>query len=43
MFIEHVLPAFFNNDVELILEKSKITENRSLTPRFEYLQDFIID
>ena len=43
MFIEHVLPAFFNNDVDLVLEKSKITENRSLTPRFDYLQDFIID
>jgi alanine dehydrogenase len=43
MFIEYVLPAFFNNDADLILEKSKITKNRSLTPRFEYLQDFIID
>ena len=43
MFIEYVLPAFFNNDADLILEKSKITQNGKLTPRFDYLQDFLID
>jgi len=43
MFIESVLPAFFNGDTDLILEKSKITQNGKLTPRFDYLQDFVID
>ena len=43
MFIENVLPAFFNGDADLILEKSKITQNGKLTPRFDYLQDFVID
>ena len=43
MFIEYVLPAFFNNDADLILEKSKITQKGKLTPRFDYLQDFLID
>jgi alanine dehydrogenase len=43
MFIKHVLPAFFNNDSDLILEKSKITQKGKLTPRFDYLQDFLID
>ena len=43
MFIQHVLPAFFNNDSDLILEKSKITQNGELTSKFDYLQDFVID
>ena len=43
MFIESVLPAFFNGDVDLILEKSKINQKGKLTPRFDYLQDFLID
>ena len=28
---------------DLILEKSKITQKGKLTPRFDYLQDFLID
>ena len=43
MFIDNVLPAFFNGDADLILEKSKITQNGKLTPRFDYLQDFVIE
>ena len=43
MFIQHVLPAFFNNDSDLILEKSKITQNGELTSKFDYLQDFVIE
>jgi len=40
MFIEHVIPAFFNNDKDGILERAKITENGKLTPRFEYLKEY---
>ena len=41
MFMEHVIPAFFNGDKDGILERSKITENGKLTPRFSYLQDYV--
>ncbi|MES2411114.1 MAG: NAD(P)-dependent oxidoreductase [Bacteroidota bacterium] len=41
MFMEHVIPAFFNNDKDGILQRAKITENGKLTPRFAYLQDYI--
>ena len=41
MFLEHVIPAFFNNDKDGILQKAKITENGKLTPRFSYLQDYV--
>lgn len=41
MFLEHVIPAFYNNDADGILERAKITENGKLTPRFAYLQDYV--
>ena len=41
MFLEHVIPAFFNNDANGILERAKITENGRLTSRFAYLQDYL--
>ena len=41
MFMEHVIPAFFNDDKDGILERAKITENGKLTPRFAYLQDYV--
>lgn len=41
MFMEHVIPAFFNQDKDGILERAKITENGKLTSRFSYLQDFV--
>ncbi|WP_396146353.1 NAD(P)-dependent oxidoreductase [Flavobacterium sp.] len=41
MFMEHVIPAFFNDDKDGILQRAKITENGKLTPRFEYLQDYV--
>lgn len=41
MFLEHVIPAFFNNDVNGVLARAKITENGKLTPRFAYLQDYL--
>ena len=41
MFLKHVIPAFFNNDKDGILERAKITENGTLTMRFNYLQDYV--
>ncbi|TVZ58992.1 alanine dehydrogenase/PNT-like protein [Flavobacteriaceae bacterium MAR_2010_105] len=41
LFLEHVLPAFFNNDADGVLQRAKITENGKLTPRFAYLQDYV--
>ena len=41
MVLEHVIPAFFNNDKDGILQRAKITENGKLTPRFSYLQDYV--
>lgn len=41
MLMEHVIPAFFNGDMDGILKKAKITEKGKLTPRFSYLQDFV--
>lgn len=41
MFIEHVVPAFFNGDKDGILQRAKITEKGKLTPRFSYLQDYV--
>ncbi|TBN05604.1 alanine dehydrogenase [Hyunsoonleella flava] len=41
MFLQHVIPAFFNNDANGILERAKITENGELTERFSYLRDYV--
>jgi len=41
MFMEHVIPAFFNGDKDGILQRAKITENGHLTERFRYLQDYV--
>ena len=41
MFMEHVIPAFFNNDKDGILARAKITESGKLTQRFAYLQDYV--
>lgn len=43
MFMEHVIPAFFNGDKDGILKRAKITENGRLTERFKYLQDYVDD
>lgn len=40
MFMEHVIPAFFNGDKDGILARAKMTENGKLTERFQYLQDY---
>lgn len=41
MFMEHVIPAFFNGDADRILERAKMTENGKLTERFKYLQEYV--
>lgn len=41
MFLEHVIPAFFNSDKDGILNRAKITEEGQLTERFKYLQDYV--
>ena len=41
MFMEHVIPAFFNGDKDGILQRAKMTENGKLTDIFHYLQDYV--
>lgn len=42
MFLEAVIPAFFNGDKDGILERAKITTSEgTLTKRFSYLQDYV--
>ncbi|MDW5288856.1 NAD(P)-dependent oxidoreductase [Formosa sp. PL04] len=41
MFLKSVIPAFFNDDADGVLERSRMTQNGKLTPRFAYLQDFV--
>lgn len=40
-FVESVIPAFFNNDKEGILERARMTRDGKLTERFAYLQDYV--
>ncbi|WP_425077546.1 NAD(P)-dependent oxidoreductase [Psychroserpens sp. S379A] len=42
MFLEHVIPAFFNGDERGILKRAKMTTAEGkLTERFNYLQEFV--
>ena len=41
MFLQHVIPAFFNGDKDGILERAKMTEDGKLTPRYKYLQGYV--
>lgn len=41
LFLQHVIPAFFNSDQHGILARAKMTENGKLTQRFSYLQDYV--
>lgn len=42
MFLEHVIPAFFNGDERGILKRAKITtDDGKLTERFSYLQNYV--
>ncbi|MBO3117669.1 alanine dehydrogenase [Winogradskyella sp. DF17] len=40
-FLTQVIPSFFNDDAQGILERAKITENGQLTERFKYLKDYV--
>jgi alanine dehydrogenase len=40
-FLEHVIPAFFNNDEKEVLKRAKMTEDGKLTKNFSYLQDYV--
>ncbi len=41
MFLEHVIPSFFNQDKDQVLERARMTnENGDLTQRFGYLEDY---
>lgn len=41
MFLENVIPAFFNDDADEILKRGTICSNGKLTERFSYLEDYI--
>lgn len=41
LFLEHVIPAFFNNDKDGVLARARMTEGGKLTERYQYLQDFV--
>lgn len=41
MFLQNVIPAFFNGDKDGVLQRAKMTENGKLTERFSYLQDYV--
>lgn len=43
VFLEKIIPSFFDNDKSKILEKATICENGKLTNRFEYLSDYVKD
>ncbi len=40
-FLKNVIPAFFNNDKNGVLERGRMTKNGKLTKRFNYLQEYI--
>lgn len=41
MFLENVIPAFFNGDKDRILERAQITHKGRLMPRFQYLDGYV--
>ncbi len=40
-FVQNVIPAFFNNDQQGILERARMTKNGALTKKYSYLQDYV--
>lgn len=40
-FSKFVIPSFFNNDKDGVLERARMTQNGKLTPRYAYLQDYV--
>ena len=41
LFLQSVIPAFFNNDKDGVLARAKMTSSKKLTDRYSYLQDFL--
>ena len=41
MFLKAVIPAFFNNDADGVLQRAKMTKNGKLTENFAYLQEYV--
>jgi hypothetical protein len=42
MFLNHVIPAFFNGDSQGILSRAQMTsKDGALTPKFRYLEDYV--
>lgn len=41
MFLKDVVPAFFNEDKDGVLQRAKVTEGGKLTKRYKYLQDYV--
>lgn len=41
MFLHNVIPAFYNNDKDGILNRAMITHNGKLAERFKYLEDYV--
>ena len=41
IFLDKIIPAFFNDDKNGVLARAKMTENGQLTPAFSYLQNFV--
>lgn len=42
MFMDHVIPAFFNEDKDGVLARAQMTtSNGTLTQRYSYLQDYV--
>jgi len=41
MFLQHVIPAFFNYDAHGILERAVIAEHGKLATRFKYLEGYV--
>ena len=41
VFLNEILPAFFNDDKDQILARATVTQNGRLTERFAYLQDYV--
>lgn len=41
MFLEHVIPAFYNNDKDGVLSRAAICKDGKLTERFKYLQNYV--
>ncbi|MUH34806.1 alanine dehydrogenase [Zobellia amurskyensis] len=40
-FVKNVIPAFFNGDKDGVLERARMTKGGRLTPRYQYLSDYV--